>query len=149
MFLKRKQQPLNELPREDRWSLLQGTHEARPILVRRNDQAKDFRGHAEMPVRLGIAVPFNDPDDRGFPGKGELINLEAIEDHIVAAVDEAQVGRLVVVITTGGMREYVSYVRSRDLGDRVAGSVRKAVSSHEVQHYVADDPGWDGYAEFA
>jgi Family of unknown function (DUF695) len=145
----KKKPSLDSLPVEDLWSLAQGTDAGAPIVIRANSSAKGYAPHPEMPVRLGIAVPLHAPDDRGLPTAEEAAQLGVVEEALFEAVNHAHIGRVVLVITTGGMREWVSYVRTQQDGRAAASQVRSAVSDHEVQHYTADDKQWSVYRQFA
>jgi hypothetical protein len=93
-------------------------------------------------------VPFRAPNEHGFPHGAEFGELDAIEDRIVSAL-QATGGCLVLVVTTGGMREFVSYVQSPEAGEVAATAVRSGTSTHEVQHYTEADADWNVLREFA
>src|SRR5690606_14245827 len=107
---KKKHPPLDELPDEDRWNVAQGENDGRPMIVRINAGLPEYAGHPKMPIRLGVAVPLKAPDENGFPGRRESEQLEDIEDTLAAMIGKS--GRIVLVITTSGMREFVSYISS-------------------------------------
>src|SRR5437879_5728342 len=95
-FGKRKFPPLDSLP-EDKWSVSQGENNGKPMFIRMNSSAKQYAGHPELPVRLGIAVPLNDPNDHGLPKETESDQLGQIEDRLVELIGTA--GRVVLIIT--------------------------------------------------
>ena len=99
-------------------------------------------GDPQLSTRLGIAVPLKAPDERGFPHGSEFGELDAIEERIVGALRATGGGRLVLVITTAGMREFVSYVRSPAAGEAAVAQVRSSTATHEVQHYTEPDAEW-------
>ena len=145
-FRNKKFPAIEDLAGEDQWMVAQGEHDGRPMLVRVNTSAKAYAGHPGLPVRLGIAVPFHAPRADGMPEKAESQQLGAIEDRVFEVLGTG--GRVVLVITTGGMREFVSYVRSREIAAELAQAVKAATTTHEVQHYVDDDPAWKVYQQF-
>ncbi len=144
---KKKFRPLESLPAEDFWSVASGKYEGKPIVIRRNTTARTYARHPDLPFRLGIAVPLHNPDADGLAQGDEVEQLHEIEDRLEVAL--GAFGRKVVVISTDGMREFISYVRSAPLAERVASTVRAATATHEVQHYVEPDPQWSAYFEFA
>ena len=146
-FSKKKYPVLDTLPAEDRWAVAQGENDGKPMIVRVNSSAKDYAGHPELPVRLGIAVPLHAPRPDGLPNEAESEQLGDIEDRLFDTVGTT--GRIVLIITTSGMREFVSYVRSSDVAAQVAQSLQVATSTHEVQHYAESDPKWGLYGQFA
>lgn len=92
----KKSPSLEALPAEDRWSVFEGVHDGGPMIVRINESAKDYLGHKEMPVRLGLAVQLKAPDERGFPGVEEESGvLVVLEDALFNALRSSRVGRVV------------------------------------------------------
>jgi hypothetical protein len=132
---------------EDRWSVAKGENNGKPIFLRVSSSAKQFAGHPDFPVRFGVAVPLQAPDENGLPQPMESQQLGNIEDQLFQALGSS--GRLVLIITTGGMREFVSYVRSPELAERVFERVRNATKTHELRHYTASDPIWELFGQFA
>jgi len=143
---KKKFLPLESIPIEDLWSVGRGPIDGTPMIVQRNTSAETYARHPDLPIRLGIAIPIHLPDERGYANQVESKQLEAIEDRLCAALGPA--GRLVLVITGGGMKEFVSYVRSAPLAERVVAKVREETKSHEVQYYVQEDRKWRVFSEF-
>ena len=133
---------------EQTWSIAQGQAQGRPMFARVNVSARSRAGDARLTTRLGIAVPLRAPNEHGFPHDAEFGELDAIEDRIVSAL-QATGGCLVLVITAGGMREFVSYVQSPEAGEAAATTVRSETSTHEVQHYTEPDAEWNVLKEFA
>lgn len=145
-FSKKKIPSLEALPAEDRWSLAQGENNGRPMIVRVNSSAKDYTGHPELPIRLGIAIPLHAPNEYGFPGEVESEQLGDIEDRLFEAIGSS--GRVVLIITTSGMREFVSYVRSPEVAKQVVQSVQTGTTTHQVQHYAQADAKWELFGQF-
>jgi len=135
------------LPADEQWSVATGENQGKPMLVRVNTTVKQYAGHRDMPIRLGIAIPFAAPREDGLPNEAESAQLSDIEDRLHRALGSS--GRLVVILTTSGMREFVSYVGSREVAESVAQSLRAATSTHEVQFYAEADPTWELYLQFA
>ena len=145
----KRQQPPGSLPDVDKWSVSETVHGGWPMLVRLNVSAKGYAGNKGLPIRLGIAVRLTAPDERGFPGSEESAQLNVLEDALFEAFKSAKSGRIVLIISTGGMREFVSYVRSFNDAEKAMALVRGTNRNHEVQHYIADDPKWELFREFA
>ncbi|MBC8114434.1 MAG: DUF695 domain-containing protein, partial [Candidatus Saccharimonas sp.] len=125
----------------------QGEGDGKPMIVRVNSSAKEYAGHPDLPVRLGVAIPLHAPRPDGLPNEAESEQLGDIEDRLFDAIGTA--GRVVLIITTSGMREFVSYVRTADAAEQVAQSVRTATATHELQHYAENDPKWCLFGQFA
>jgi hypothetical protein len=135
--------PPADLPAEDIWSLRESEVDGEPMIMRINTTAREYLGHPELPVRLGIALPLNAPNRRGLPDEPETRELDAIEGGIFEAVDPH--GRVVFVVTTSGMREVVSYVRTAAHAEEIVARVRAIAGTHEVHYYIEDDPEWEEF----
>ena len=140
--------PLPRLTADGDWAMLEGENDGQPMIVRRNDTVVPYAGHRELPFRLGVAIPFVRPDENGFPDAEETGDLDQIEDALVDNLQEEQTGVLALVITTGGMREFVCYMRSTEDGDTAVQAAAAAGEEHEIQYYVEEDPEWELYSQF-
>ena len=138
----RSKEVATALPGEDTWSIAQGESQGKPMFARVNVSAGAQAGDPQLPTRLGIAIPLKAPNEHGFPHGSEFGELDAIEERIVGALRANEGGCLVLVITTGGMREFVSYVQSPAAGEAAVAQVRSATATHEVQHYTEPDAEW-------
>jgi hypothetical protein len=136
-------------PIDDRWSVHQGTYSGKPMFLRRNDSAQSLRGHPAYRFRVGVAIPLKSPNADGLPGNDEMSQLNEIEDRLASRLQAGQQSLFVLGITTGGMREFIFYTRDAKFAHDTVGVFRSEVSSHEVQGYVAEDPKWSMYGQFA
>ena len=129
--------------------MLQGQHEQRPIIIRRNDSAKQLRGHSQYIYRVGVAVPLLAPNEHGLPSNDEMELLGYIEDALSEQLGRNQASLQVLAITTNGMREFVFYTRDPAIVDGALRNVRSRFPSHELQSYIAEDRCWELYRQFA
>jgi hypothetical protein len=53
-----------------------------------------------------------------------------------------------VVITTGGMREFVFYTSNPGAVEAKFKEVRQKVQSHQIQGMIRPDENWDVYRQF-
>jgi len=129
--------------------VLDGEHNGLPLFVRRNDSARELRGHAAYQHRVGVAIPLRQPDANGLPMPDEIAALNDIEDALASALEAQQDALQVLAVTTNSMREFVFYTRvSTEIEARLK-ALQKSFPSHELQFYVAEDPEWEGFAQFA
>jgi hypothetical protein len=70
----------------DRWTVAEGDYAGSPLIVRANVTARQWRGHSSLGIKLGFAVPLNEPNPDGLPVPAENDQLNAIEDVIVHEV---------------------------------------------------------------
>jgi hypothetical protein len=127
----------------DEWTVLKGTYEGRPMLVRINTAVRPLIDGGEHGIRIGVAVPLREPDANGLPGVGEQEALGAFEDRMVELVADRAV--LVAVITTGGMREFVLQTGSGAWIPQLHDDLQAALPTHDVQAMAEHDPDWTVY----
>jgi hypothetical protein len=132
---------------EGRWAVARGTYEGQPVIVRLNKGAKSLIGRPEYSFRVGIAVPFQAPDERGFPPQSEMRALDRIEDAVDRALEEPGKAVHVATITTAGMREFVFYTGNTETVLTKINRLRTSTTSHEIQSMSVADPEWTMYKE--
>lgn len=148
-FFKRKRIyiKLEHLPTDERWSVAEGVIEGVPTIMRANSTAGTlYNAHPLLPIRMGIAIPLNAPDDNGFPSESEGEQLNDIEDHLTELL--GQNGRLVLVISSNGMREFVSYIDSESTAKNTIGLLTTKTTTHKIQAYAEIDKKWDLFKQF-
>jgi hypothetical protein len=148
----RREKDLNALPTissdEHRWSIATADYDDSPLLVRINSSAKKWLGHKSLGIKLGFAVPLNSPNEGGMPDPEENQQLNDVEDVILREVEARATGILVLVLTTGTMREFVFYITDDADIATIHEVIQKSVSSHEVQCMAVKDPTWEAFKEF-
>jgi hypothetical protein len=133
-----------------RWQVWQGDYKGRPLFTRLNASAGDWVEHPELPIKLGFAVPFNSPEPKtGLPESAEDEQLHEIEDIIRRQVAATTKGFHALVLTTGGMREFVFYIpEGVDIGS-IHEAVMRAVKTHAVQCQTVRERDWYSYKRFS
>jgi hypothetical protein len=132
---------------KDQWSVLQGEYNGKPMLTRLNIGIKPLVGNKSYPYRIGIAVPYINPQSNGLPSGEENLRFNDIEDKINNYFSKKQIGYLCVIITTNGMKEYMIYSKVDKISDLID-SLKQNNSDYDFQHYVSRDDGWEGYNQF-
>lgn len=130
----------------DTWNLLHGDHRGQPMLVRLNTGAEALAGRGTHRIRVGVAVPFNEPDPDGLPESFEGDELTVFEDVLIDMAGSR--AALVAVITTGGMREFVLYTSDGRWVEQFHRDLESAIPNHHVQVVAEPDPEWDLYRSF-
>ena len=136
-------------PTDGRWSVAQSERNGKPMFVRRNESAGSLAGHVDYKFRVGIAIPLKNPNSDGLPSNSEMEQLNVIEDELCEGLEREQASLQVLSITSHGMREFVFYTRSPSLASAAIEGLREKTQTHEIQSYVAEDPQWQVYAQFA
>ena len=149
LFRSRKKYPtIEEIDITDEWSMFQGEHEGNSLIARVRTSAKDLIGHPSYAHQVGIAVPLKDPDQNGFPSGEESKQLNNIEDQVVGMLESGNESLLVVIISTGGMREFVLYTSNPAEVQRKFGELKKETFTHALQLMIQHDKDWNVYKSF-
>src|SRR5947207_4812426 len=96
------------------WAVAEGKHEGKAVATRFNVALRPIAGRAEFPDRLGIIAPLRDVNDRGFPNRAEIRQLDAIEELIEKRMSGGNESLLAGVVTSNGIREFVIYTSNLD-----------------------------------
>ncbi len=138
---------LDRFPAEN-WSVAQAECDGRPMIVRINGAARRYIAHPELKIRLGVTIAFNQPNEHGFCTADEGAQLGVIEDALCQALLSVRAAFPVMVLTTGGRREFVFYVKDQTQASRAVDKVAAGTSTHKLTYGFNDDPGWSYYAQF-
>jgi len=131
------------------WMLAQGTHQEKPIFVRINEGLKVIAGHPEYRDQVRIAVPLRAPTDQGLPDEAESAELHAVEDSLCETLLAANESLLALVLTAGGVREFVFYTVDKDATKRKAVAVGRSIATHRFRFTLRHDPDWQVFKQFA
>jgi hypothetical protein len=141
--------PLAELnAKDDRWSVIHARLDDDEILLRINDTAKKWVGHPEMNLKLGFAIPLNQPRPGDLATAEENKVLQEIEDLIYDTVAKRCTGMPVLVITDGRMKEFVFYIVPGPDLKQIHLGIQDLVKTHEVQCIGVIEKKWDSYVYF-
>ncbi|HMK38048.1 MAG TPA: DUF695 domain-containing protein [Bacteroidota bacterium] len=131
------------------WEMFKrGTSDGHLAYIRGNTALRNLKDRQRFPYRVGFAVTFLKPNEYGLPTSDEARELTTLENDIDRAMSGKKLGFLALVITTGGMREYVFYSNQPDA---VRAQIRKMgsrIHGRDVRSYVTADPGWEVYFKF-
>ena len=151
--------PLNLAPQADsaisdpftaaKWEMFKrGTSDGHLAYIRGNTALRALNERERFPYRVGFAVAFQKPNRYGLPGVDEARELMSLENEIDRAMTGKKLGFLSLVISTGGMREYVFYSNQPDAVRRVIKKMGGRLHGRDIRSYVTADPGWEVYFRF-
>lgn len=142
----KKHRELKLLPAEEQlWSVASGESGGGPLILRINESAKVLAGHPALSLKLGFAIPLNQPIEGGLPDASENEGLAAVEDRIAQRVLEGASGIHALTLTNGVMKELVFYMAPGLDVAALHGALREEVRSHDVQCMAAEEPGWETF----
>jgi len=133
---------------ESEWAVALIEYDENLTIIRRNQSAKKWSGHKELPVRLGFAFPLQKPIEGGLPDPEENEVLDSIEDQIIETLDSKTVGIYALAITNGEMKEFIFYIPENVDIKSIHEHLQKQITSHEVQCLAEMDPSWNIYKQF-
>ena len=132
-----------------KWEMFKrGTSDGNLAYIRGNTALRELKERERFPYRVGFAVAFRKPNRYGLPTDDEARELTPLENEIDREMSGKKLGLFALVITTGGMREYVFYSNQPDAVRRKIKKMGGRMHGRDVRSYVAADPGWDVYFRF-
>jgi hypothetical protein len=131
------------------WSVLESFTGEGPMIIRLNTGAKEWKGHPSLSIRVGFAIPLNQPDPHGLPDPAENFELGQVEDAILALLQAAGPAIQVLSITTGTFKEFVFHIGNGDCVAEIHQKLQKDITSHDVHCAADQDPDWEVYSSFA
>jgi hypothetical protein len=131
------------------WTVAEGTHEGKAVATRFNIALRAIAGCDQFPDRIGLIAPLREANNRGFPDRAEIRQLDAIEELIDKRLGGGNESLLAGVVTSNGVREFVVYTSNVDAAKTKAEAVTREVTTHELQVIVRNDPQWRVYRTFA
>jgi len=134
---------------EEQWSVFEASTAEGPLVFRINAGAKQWAKHPALGIRVGFAVPLNAQVPGGLPEPAENLQLNEVEDRILAAIMATGPAIQVLAISTGTFKEYIFYIQNGETIAQVHAQLQQDISSHELQCVAAHDPEWTVYASFA
>lgn len=113
---------------------------ALPVHVRWDPLAAAIAPVAGFDIQLAVAVPVVITDAEGLPTAAEERRLAAVGEQVRAGIERDERARLVLVVTTGGVREYVGYSDDDSWLSSWSAEVTAAIPGAQVMS--RRDPGW-------
>lgn len=133
---------------KDEWLVGEGEHEGHRLIARVNRGAQQIVGDGQYFFRVGIAVPFTSPQHDGMPNEKELQSLARIEDMIYDYFNAKHIGVLCIILTTQGMREFITYSASDNVAQLIE-HLSQTFPAYDFQYYVEQDKDWSVYQYWA
>lgn len=137
--------PIHDYPKDD-WAIIDETSLGNPALIRINLGLKDAVAHPDYPIRMGIAIPVSEHNEKIMELKSK------VEDYLNESFCKNDIGVLAVIIT--GLEdekfiEFLSYTKSDLNFEEFHKILKNNFQDYEIQMYANHDRGWTGYKSFA
>lgn len=112
-----------------------------PVHVRWDPVAVAVAPVPGFDVQLGVTMPLRVSGEDGLPSPAEEQRLRAVEETLRSALEVGERARLVLVVTTRGVREFVGYAEDDGWVARWAESVRAELPDAQVMTQL--DASWN------
>jgi len=134
---------------DDTWSLGEGKHNDKPLVIRFRQNLLPLAGHPEYPNRLKISWTFRAKTANGMPTPDEGNEMGTFEDRLVEALEKGNQAILTVVVTNDGKRDWYFYTSDvTETGKRI-NDMPQEKEAYPVQISVARDEAWDFYRDIS
>lgn len=134
----------------DKWQVLQGKLDNKPIVTRYKISLVDAIGHPKYPFQIGVAIPLINPTVDGLTTDTEAEELWKIEDELTKTLEKNGEAVLAMVITFNGMREFVFYASEwkPEYFEQEVKQIQANHSisqNHELQFMMQHDKEWETF----
>lgn len=99
----------------------------------------------DQPNLVWISVKLNNPTENGLSISEELPSLAAIEDALVAAIENKYVSTNIGRLTSNGCRVFYFYLGDNLLYDKAISDTMVAFPTYEYDYGTAEEQTWDCY----
>lgn len=113
---------------------------ALPVHVRWDPLAASLAPVAGFDIQVAVAVPLVITGDDGLPTPAEERRLASVGETVRASIELGERARMVLVVTTAGVREFVGYADDDVWLAAWATDITAAVPGAQVMS--RRDPGW-------
>lgn len=134
---------------DDNWKVAQGKYEGNPIIVRINANLHPFVGKSDHTLKIGFAIPLNNPHPGEMPDPEENILIAAIEDQITGNLNAKGSAVLALAITMGTFKEFVYYAKPGIDIASIHQELMTNIKSHDIQCIASIENKWETYREWA
>jgi hypothetical protein len=148
---RRNSNKLSPDPDAEDWVNMQGEIGGLPAFVRVNVGVKKLAPHPDYGHEILVSSAFNTAQENGLPASEEdLSQVDEIEELCKTELEKGQTALLVLVVTSGGVRELYFYSSDpEDAIRRWEAAIQPRIQTHEVEFRVRPDPDWEVYQQFA
>jgi hypothetical protein len=130
------------------WFDVEGTTKGHVLRAKLNGDLRDKIGDAHYPYQVTVSESFTPVPPDGLPGKEDQAKLDKAKEALKALEQDKQ-GYLAIVITTGGMKQFIFYSADAVRAAQTVGEIQKANPEFEFQVAMEPDKNWSLYRALA
>ncbi|HEX4085791.1 MAG TPA: DUF695 domain-containing protein [Chthoniobacteraceae bacterium] len=124
------------------WSIAEGTHEGKPVIIRFRDLNQSFP-RSKYPQRLNIFWTFAAPTTQGLPSSEDSSQAKSFEDRLINSVEGDGHSILSTVLTGKGQREFVFHTPEVKEFLRRLTEMPQEQKRYPIEVGHTEDPDWD------
>ncbi len=147
-LFKNKRDPM-QMFADDNWQIAKGEYEGNPMIVRINKNLGPFIGKSDHTLKIGFAIPLNNPQPGNMPDPIENEIINSIEDKISETLNAKGSSVLALVITMGTFKELVYYAKPDIDVASIHQELKTCIKSHDVQCIATIEDKWETYRQFS
>jgi hypothetical protein len=118
-------------------------------MIRINGALEPFAGNTDHNLKIGFAIPLNNPNPGRMPDPDENEQIGFFEDRILEVLRSKGSAVQALALTMGTFKEFVFYARPDVDVKSVHEQLMKEIESHEVQCMARIEDDWATYNEWA
>ena len=134
----------------DSWAMANGELDGFPLVLRFRDHLQPIVGHTKLPNRLQVIWVYDSQPVSGMPAMPSeqlSTSMVALEDALVAGLEEKGLAVLTSVATNRGRREWTWYCGERTEVQNAINDALANVEPYPIQLRISPDPAWSTYTE--
>ena len=130
-----------QIVESDRWSVAEGTHAEKPLLVRFREGFQSKPDVSAYPYLVRVVWSY-DADASGMPDALQSDSMSLFEDRLITAVEPNYTAVLTAVITNAGQREWLFYTSSVPEFGRLLTEMPQEKERYPIDIASESDPEW-------
>jgi hypothetical protein len=153
MGLLRRRSPRGGTPQslgaEAEWALAKGELDGLPLIARWDAAARRACPDPSRPIKVTVGIQCVDARPDGLPSSEDLTLFEAMEEAMFAELPPLASASPVLVLTTGGMREWIIYSGSHEWLESWAPRFQERfMQGRPGKVEAVSEPGWETFEEW-
>jgi|GEM_PF-888422 hypothetical protein len=143
-----EQMQLKTIIERDAWTLSEGTHSGKPLLIRFRDELGSKKPNIKGYANLVTVTWTYDGGESGMPDSKSSDAMEVFENRLILAVERDLSAVLSAVATNNNQREWFFYSKSvQEFGHRLSNMPQER-ERYPIDITTEFDPSWSLFFKF-
>ena len=140
----KKMETLENIIKNDEWTVAEGTHKNLPLIIRYRNELNSQLNLSNHPQLIQVYWEYADHSS-GMPNDIDTKKMEVFENRLIEALESDLSGILTSVITTNGYREWVYYTTSVEAFSDKLHHMPQEKDPYPIEIETESDPKWNYY----